>query len=197
MKKVKSVDDYIASVEGWGEALEKLRSILLDTELEETVKWGGPVYAFDGKNVAGIGAFKSYFGLWFFQGALLKDYQNKLVNAQEGKTQALRQWRINSIEEIDEKLIKQYVTEAIQNQKEGRQIKPAKNKPLDIPAELAQAFEKNKLLKKAFDQFSLSKQREFTEYIGEAKREATRLARLEKSIPMILEGIGMNDKYRG
>ena len=102
MKKTKTVEDYIAGNGEWTEALEKLRSILLDTEMEETVKWGAPVYTIDGKNVVGIGAFKSYVGLWFFQGVFLKDKEKVLVNAQEGKTKALRQWRFSGSGEMDE-----------------------------------------------------------------------------------------------
>lgn len=196
MKKDKTVDDYLAKKEEWSEALALLRSILLEMELEETVKWGAPVYTSEGKNIVGIGAFKSYVGLWFFQGALLKDSAGKLMNAQEEKTKAMRQWRFDSLEAIDKKLIKQYVAEAIQNQQAGREIKPAKNQPLNLPDELTAAFAENPTLKKCFDQLSLSRQREFSEYIGEAKRTETRASRLQKSIPLILDKKGLHDKYR-
>ena len=61
----------------------------METELLETIKWGVPVYTLNDKNVLGMGAFKSYVGIWFFQGAFLDDPQKKLINAQEGKTKAL------------------------------------------------------------------------------------------------------------
>ncbi len=195
MKNIKTVEDYIAGTGEWTEALEKLRSILLDTEMEETVKWGAPVYTIDGKNVVGIGAFKSYFGLWFFQGVFLKDKENVLVNAQEGKTKALRQWRFNSISEMDEKLIKKYVLEAIENQRAGLELKPEK-KQLVLPDELAQALKANADLKKAFQKLTPGRQKEYAEYISEAKRAETRQSRLEKCEPLILKGIGLNDKYR-
>ena len=113
MKKPRTVDDFIESQEQWKEPLIRLRSILLSTELEETVKWNFPVYTLKGHNVAGLGAFQSYVGIWFFQGALLKDKHQRLVNAQEGKTQAMRQLRFYSAEEIDEQLVKEYLAEAI------------------------------------------------------------------------------------
>lgn len=196
MKRFKTVDDYIANNSQWQNALIKLRDILLSTELEETVKWGSPVYTINGKNVAGLGAFKSYVGIWFFQGAFLKDEKKKLINAQEGKTKGLRQWRFDNIDEIDQDLIKAYVFEAIENQKKGKEIKPSKGKALVIPAELESVLNQNKALQIQFNELSLFCRREYAEYISEAKREATKFRRLEKIIPMIMERVGLNDKYK-
>lgn len=196
MKNAKTVDEFLARQESWVPLLEKLRRILLSTELEETIKWGTPVYTLKRKNIVGIGAFKSYAGLWFFQGALLSDPKKILVNAQEGKTKALRQLRFYSIDEIDENVIRAYVDEAIENQKAGREIKPPKKKPITIPAELEQAMAEDEALKKSFGAFSHSHKREFAEYIDEAKRAETRQRRLEKVIPMIKSKGGLNDKYR-
>lgn len=101
MKRYKTVDDYVANAEQWQDELERLRGILRSTELTEDVKWGAPCYTFDGQNVVGLAGFKSYFGLWFHQGALLNDKNKALINAQEGATKALRQWRMNSAREIE------------------------------------------------------------------------------------------------
>ena len=193
------VDEYILKKEKWQKELHLLRSIFSDLPVDETIKWGAPVYVFQGKNVVGLAAFKSYFGLWFFQGALLKDKEKVFVNAQEGKTKAMLQWRFYSLEEIDTNLIKEYVLEAIENVKEGKEIKPVrKNKKtaLIIPLELFNALNKNPKLKEKFEFFSESKRREFAEYIIDAKRISTKESRLEKIIPMILKGEGLNDKYR-
>ena len=197
MKRYKSPEEYIASNKDWQQSLILLRDILLDTQMTETVKWGVPVYTFQEKNIVGIGAFKSYVGLWFFQGALLKDKQKKLINAQEGVTKALRQWRFNSVKEIesDLKTIKQYLEEAILNQKQGKEIKSERKKPLDIPKELNGLFKQNKKVKESFNSLSLSKQREYAEYIIEAKRDETKQKRLSKIAPLILKGKGLNDKY--
>ncbi len=189
------VEAYIDKKEQWSAELRILRKTLNDLPLEETVKWGAPTYTFKGKNIVGMAAFKNYFGLWFFQGALLKDADKKLMNAQEGKTQAMRQWRFSSIEEINVELIRSYALEAIENQKAGKAIKP-KKKPLIIPELLQEALDSNVTLKQNFEAFSLSHKREYADHISEAKREATKRSRLEKIIPMILENVGLHDKYR-
>lgn len=196
MKNSKTVDEFLKNQVIWTEELHLLREILLKSGLTETIKWGQPNYELRGKHIVGLGAFKSYFGLWFHQGALLKDDQKKLLNAQVGKTVAMRQWRFDSAEEIDEKLILQYVAEAVENQKAGIEIKPVKRKPLIIPQELQKAFDSNPEVKTSFDLFGLTQKREYAEYIESAKREETRKNRIEKITPMILKRIGLNDKYR-
>ncbi|MEM7106158.1 MAG: YdeI/OmpD-associated family protein [Bacteroidota bacterium] len=198
MKRYKTVDAFIEESGNWKDALVYLRKILNETELEETVKWGAPTYTINKKNVVGLGAFKSYAGLWFFQGALLSDKNRKLINAQKGITKALRQWRFDSVEEIkaNESVIRLYVDEAIENQKKGKEIKPAKNKPLIVPVELTNRFSNDASLRESFDSLTLTKKREYAEYIASAKREETKLRRLDKIIPMILEGVGLNDKYK-
>ena len=159
------------------------------------MKWGIPTYCLKNKNVAGIGAFKSYAGLWFFNGSFLKDEEKKLINAQEGKTKGMRQWRFEVLKEIDEALVKSYIEEAIQNQKDGKEIKPEK-KPLIIPDELNEALASDSQLSEAFEALSLSCKREYAEHIAEAKREETKLKRLDKIIPMIMDKVGLNDKYK-
>lgn len=191
-----SVDEFIAKQSNWQEVLTTFRKILLSTELEENIKWGAPVYSLKEKNVVGMGVFKSYLGLWFFQGAFLKDPKKILVNAQDGKTKAQRQLRFTSEDQIDFGVVKAYIHEAIQNQKAGKEFKPDLKKPIIIPSEMRSALEKDIDLKYAFDTFTPGKKREFAEYISEARQEATRLKRLEKVILMIREGIGLNDKYR-
>ena len=196
MKRFKTVDEYIDHFEEYQRELKLLRKTALSVGLEETVKWGAPVYTVNGKNVLGLGAFKSYVGLWFHQGALLKDKSKKLLNAQEGKTKALRQWRFDSFEEMDAKLIRSYMEEAVANQQAGKEIKPERKKPLVIPDELAAALDDDPKLKACFEEFTLGKKREFADHISEAKRAETKTKRLEKIIPMILEKKGLHDKYR-
>ena len=192
----KLVDQYLLKHKEWQLELTFLRDVLCSLSLKEEVKWGIPVYTINGKNVVGLGAFKSYVGLWFYQGALLADNEKVLVNAQEGKTRAMRQWRFTSVKELNKNLISKYVNEAIANQKQGREIKPAKAKAAAIPNELLTALKLDKRLKKAFESFPPYKQKEYAEYITEAKRLSTKAARLEKIKPMILAAIGLNDKYR-
>lgn len=196
MKKVSSVEEYIEENSHFGEALSLLRDLINTTELEETLKWNAPVYTLNGKNVVGLGAFKNHFGIWFFNGVFLKDKDNLLEQAQE-KTKGLRQMRFESIDDIDKHAVLAYVTEAIENQKLGKEIKPEKKgKTIVIPKELQIALETNKNFQSAFKALTPGKQREYCEYIELAKQEKTKMSRLEKIKPMILKGVGLNDKYK-
>lgn len=197
MKKATSVEEYIETSENFSDALTLLREIMCSTEMEETLKWSAPVYTVSGKNVIGLGAFKKHFGIWFYNGVLLKDNHKLLTNAQEGKTKALRQMKFSSIDEIDKNIVLEYVKEAIENQKAGKEIKPDRTKKeLTIPDELKNILKENLNLKDCFESLAPYKQREYCEHIASAKREATKLSRLEKIVPMILEGKGLNDKYK-
>lgn len=196
MKRYSSAEEFIENNPEWSDLLNELRAILLNTELEETIKWGVPVYTINGKNVVGLGAFKNHAGIWFYQGVFLKDEQQKLVNAQEGKTKGLRQWRFDDNVLEDKILVKSYVLEAIENQKLGKEIKPERNKEVVLPELLKVAFKDEKGLKDAFEALTKGKQREYAEHIESAKREATKLSRLEKIRPMILDGKGLHDKYK-
>jgi uncharacterized protein YdeI (YjbR/CyaY-like superfamily) len=179
----------------WEEELLLLKSIIDKTELKETTKWGGPVYVYQKKNVLGLGGFKDYFTIWFFNGVFLKDEKKKLINAQEDKTKSLRQWRFTSKEEVNERDILEYIAEAIENEKQGKIIKPSKKEAI-VSELLEKEMIQNPALAEAFKKFAPYKQYEFLEYIESAKQEKTKLARIEKLIPMILENIGLNDKYR-
>jgi len=182
-------------VNKWEEELLFLKSIIDKTELVETIKWGGPVYVFNKKNVVGIGGFKEYFTIWFFNGVFLKDEKKKLINAQEDKTKSLRQWRFTSKEEVNETEVLAYILEAIENEKQGKIIKPSKKETI-VSELLEKEMSQNKVLAEAFQKFSPYKQYEFLEYIETAKQQKTKLSRIEKVIPMILGNIGLNDKYR-
>ena len=191
------VEEYLSKKDKWRKELELLRTVFKELPVEETIKWGAPTYVYKGKNIVSLSAFKNYCGLWFFQGALLKDEQKVLYNAQDGKTKAMLQWRFNSVDEIDIDLIKQYVFEAINNVKAGKEIKPDRTKKeLIIPEELAKELALNSEFKTQFESLTNGKQREYADYISEAKREVTKLKRLQKIIPMIICGVGLNDKYK-
>jgi len=196
MKKVNSVEEYIEVHSHFGEALTLLRQIINSTELEETLKWSAPVYTLNGKNVLGLGAFKNHFGIWFFNGVFLKDEKHLLSAAQE-TTKGLRQMRFESLSEIDKNAVLSYVKEVIENQKLGKELKPEKKgKEVMIPKALNETFKTNSVLHDAFKSLTPFKQREYAEYIDTAKRAETKQSRLEKIVPMILKGIGLNDKYK-
>ncbi len=197
MSDAAKIEAYIEKHSNWKEALSELRAVLKQTEAVETVKWGIPTYTVNGKNVMGIGAFKNHFGLWFFNGSFLSDPKGVLRNAQEGKTRGMRQLNWNSLDEVDLDMVRTYALEAIENQKQGKEIKPQRTtKKLLVPEELKAGFEEDKHLKAAFDKLTPGRQREYADHIGSAKQEKTRLSRLEKCRPMIMSGKGLHDKYK-
>lgn len=191
------VDDYIKRYTGRDNIFMKLRGLLLKFEdLNECVKWNMPLYTYQNKNLIGLGVFKHFTSLWFYNGSHLKDKTRKLLSAQEGKTQNLRQWRFESLEEIDEALITSYIEEAIEIAGSSQKSSTIKPKKTNIPASLKEALDKDIALKNAFDAFPPYKQKEFIEYIVEAKRDSTKTKRLAKILPLIKSATGLNDKYR-
>ena len=196
MKRYQSVDDYIAGSAGWRDELCKLRAILAATELEETVKWGMPCYTHRGKNVVALAAFKSYVGLWFFQGALLQDQRSVLINAQQGKTKSQRQWRFENLQEIKPRFVKAYIAEAMRVAEQDQHVPHEQKKPTQVPTELAAALGQSARAEKCFAALTAGRQRDYADYIATAKREATKVKRLAKIMPMILRQVGLNDEYR-
>ena len=196
MKRAKTADAYYAEAPQWRDEIAVLRKVLLASGLVEEIKWGAPCYTLNGANVIGLGAFKSYFGLWFYQGALLADKDNVLTNAQEGRTQAMRQWRMTSAEDIRPAVLKRYVSQAVKLAKSGVKIEKAPPKKLVMPAELKAALDKDAKTKAAFTALTPGRQRDYADYVGGAKQAATRQRRLDKILPMIKAGVGLNDKYR-
>jgi uncharacterized protein YdeI (YjbR/CyaY-like superfamily) len=182
-------------VNKWEEELLFLKSIIDKTELVETIKWGAPIYVYNKRNVIGIGGFKDYFAIWFLNGVFLKDEKKKLINAQEDKTKSLRQWRFTSKDEVNEKEVLEYILEAIENEKQGKILKPTKKEAI-VSELLQKEMDLNPALAAAFQKFTPYKQYEFLEYIESAKQEKTKITRIEKVIPMILSNIALNDKYR-
>lgn len=189
------VDHYIEAKSAWATELTQLREIFLSTGMEETVKWGGPVYTFDGKNVGGIAAFKNHCGIWFFNGVFLKDKHGLLVNAQE-KTKALRQMRFNRGDNIPSDIVREYIFEAIENEKKGLKVAPSKPGKFEMSPYLLTAMDTDNKLLDNYNALTPGKQKEYSNYISEAKQEKTKVTRLEKIKPMIAAGVGLHDKYK-
>ena len=126
----------------------------------------------------------------------MTDDENVLINAQEGKTKALRQWRMDSVAAIRPAIIKRYVKESIGHVNQGREIKADRSKPIVVPEEMQKAMRKYKGATAAFRALRPGLQREYADYIASAKRADTRQRRIEKILPMIVAGVGLNDKYR-
>ncbi len=196
MKKAK-VDAYLETLDAdERQALELVRGILLELGMQEDLKWGRPVYSMDGINLVGFAVFKSYIGLWFFQGALLGDPHRVLVNAQEGKTQSMRQWRFSTPEALKARLeqIREYIREA--GQKALNPVKRTSVKTVQEPTaepEFDRFLDARPGLRKIFEALAPSHQREYLQYYREAKRPETRSRRLEKMAGMLLERAGKPD----
>ncbi|HBB91119.1 MAG: hypothetical protein A2X22_07040 [Bacteroidetes bacterium GWF2_49_14] len=192
-----NADIYFESLEAWKPELEKIRKIILSCDLQEELKWGTPMYTFLGSNIIGIHGFKQHFALWFNNGVFLSDPYKLLISAGE-KTKSLRQIRLKTMEELKaiEKIISEYIHEAIEVEKAGLKIKPDINALLTLPEELQSKLDADQLLAAAFRAITPGRRKEYAEYIAEAKQPETREKRLVKIIPMILQGIGLNDKYK-
>ena len=198
MEKSEKVERYFTEEHHFRKAIGQLRVLALKTEMEETFKWMFPTYTLKGKNVIAICKFKKHFGLWFFNGVFHSDPEGVLENAQEGKTQAMRHWKFSSLEDINKTKVLAYINEAVENQKKGLKLIPKKKESvkLVIPILLRDALNKNLKVKDAFEKLSPYNKKEFSEYINNAKKEKTKLSRLENILPMIVEGKGLNDMYR-
>jgi uncharacterized protein YdeI (YjbR/CyaY-like superfamily) len=194
----KKIETYFEQEHLFKKEITILRNLAHKTEAIETFKWHAPVYTINNKNVFWIARFKNHFGLGFFNGMLLSDPKKVLENAQEGKTQAMRHWKFTANDEIDEEGVLSYMIEALENQKKGIDTKPIKKKKAKtpIPEILQEALNGNEQLGKGFEALSPYKQNEYASYIAEAKQEKTKLSRLKKIIPLLMEGKGLNDSYR-
>jgi len=187
------VDAFFKKNRKWQRESEKLRTILLACPLTEELKWGEPCYTFENKNIVLIGAFKEYVTLLFFKGALLSDPHGLLVAP--GKTQAARQIRFTSLREIAARqaVLKSYVLEAIEAEKAGLKVVLKKHEDYKVPQELQIRLDAMAALKTAFEALTPGRQRAYFFHISKPKQAATRQSRVEKCIPLILAGKGLND----
>ena len=189
-----NVDFYFSKAKKWQEELEKLRMIVLDSGLIEELKWGCPCYTFQNTNIVLIHGFKEYCALLFFKGALLHD-PNGILIQQTKNVQAARQVRFTNVQEIVkmEKILKAYVYEAIEVERAGLKVKLKKTSEYKIPEEFQKKLDKIPALKTAFDALTPGRQRAYIFYFSQAKQSKTRQARVEKYVPQILKGKGLDD----
>jgi len=178
----------------WNAEIAAMRRVLAGFAMEEECKWGKPTYTVDGKNILILQGFKQYFGLGFFQGALLKDPKKVLV--QLGQVHAGRVMKFTSAKEITAQAatIKAYVREAIAVEKAGLRMKPKKTSDVPVPEELTERFRKDPRFKRAFDALTPGRQRSYLYHFAAAKQSATRMARIEKAMPAIFEGRGFLER---
>jgi uncharacterized protein YdeI (YjbR/CyaY-like superfamily) len=188
------VDFYFDKAGKWQEAIEKLRTIILDCGLNEELKWGTPCYTFENSNIVLIHTFKEYCALLFFKGALLSDPNGILVQQTEN-VQSARQIRFTNAREIGKMktTLKAYIYEAIEVEKAGLKVKFKKTKEFKTPEEFQKKLDKNRALKTAFEALTPGRQRGYLLYFSSAKQTQTRESRIEKYMPQILKGKGLED----
>lgn len=194
------VEAYYAKEHHFKKGIEILRNLALKANAQEFFKWQAPVYGVDGKNVFWIARFKNHFGIGFFNGVFLSDPKNVLINVQKDKTMAMRHWHFKSVDGIDENGVLTYIIESLENQRKGvvltQKQKTKKKKKVVVPQLLKNALHQDPKTNEIFRKLSPYKQAEYSEYIADAKQEKTKLSRLDKILPMIAGGKGLNDMYR-
>jgi uncharacterized protein YdeI (YjbR/CyaY-like superfamily) len=188
------VDAFLKREDKWRPEFEKLREILLDCGLTEDLKWGQPCYEVDGKNVALIHGFKEYCAILFHKGALLRDPKGVLIQ-QTKNVQSARQIRFTSVKDVTklEKTLKAYVRKAMEIERAGLKVEFKKTEELELPEEFESRLAKNAKLRAAFAALTPGRQRGYIFHFSQPKLPATRAARVEKNIPRILQGLGLDD----
>jgi len=188
------VDFYFIQEKKWQQELEKLRTIILDCQLTEELKWGVPCYTFQKSNIVLIHVFKEYCAILFVKGALLNDVGGILVQQTEN-VQAARQVRFTNVDEIVElePILKAYIHEAVEVEKAGLNVNFKKTTEFSIPEELQHKLDEIPAFKTAFDALTPGRQRAYLLYFSAPKQSKTREARVEKCTEQILNGKGLDD----
>jgi len=189
------VDFFFSKAKEWREEFDKLRTIALGCGLTEELKWGCPCYTFQKRNIVLIHGFKEYCALLFFKGALLKDARRILIQQTEN-VQAARQIRFTSVREIVKlkAILNAYIKEAIEVEKAGLRINYKKTSEFKIPKEFQNKLKEIPGLKTAFAALTPGRQRAYLFYFSQPKQSKTRESRVEKCMPDILIGKGLNDQ---
>ncbi len=188
------VDWYFTKNKDWQTEIEVMRTIALDCGLTEELKWGCPSYLYKGDNIVLIHVFKEYCAYLFFKGVLLKDKKSILIQ-QTKNVQSARQIRFKGVKEIVtmKATLKAYIHEAIEVEKAGLKVQMKKTKEFEMPEEFEKRLKKNAALRKAFNALTPGRQRGYLLYFSSAKQAKTRESRIEKYIPQILVGKGVDD----
>ena len=189
------LDAWFAKARTWHDERVALRAVLLDCGLDEALKWGKPTYTHDGANVVLIMPLKDTCALLFMKGALLKDPKGLLIQPGEN-SQSARQMRFTSSAQVAklEKAIKGFIKQAVDVEKAGLKVVFKKSTDLVYPPEFQDKLDRNTALREAFQRLTPGRQRQYHLYFTGAKQSATRESRVEKAIPLILDGVGLNDR---
>lgn len=188
------VDFFFDKATKWQEELEQMRTIVLECQLTEELKWGNPCYLYHDSNVVLIHAFKEYCAFLFFKGALMKDTDGILIQQSEN-VQAARHIRFTNLKEIIDlkAVLKTYIYQAIEIEKAGLKVQLKKTSDFPVSEEFQKKLDENANLKKAFETLTPGRQRAYLLNFSQPKQAKTREARVEKHIQNILDGKGLND----
>ncbi len=188
------VDWFFEKEEKWRSEVAEMRKIVLDCHLTEDLKWGCPCYTYEKKNIVLIHVFKEYCAFLFFKGALMKDPKKILIQQTEN-VQSARQVRFTNVKEIKALAsdLKKYIFQAVEVEESGEKVELKKTKEFAVPEELTAKFKKDPALEKAFGELTPGRQRAYILHFSQPKQAATRESRIEKCVPLIMEGKGLND----
>lgn len=189
------VDAYIARQRDFARPiLEYARALVHRTcpDVVETLKWSSPAFVYRGEILAGMAAFKEHatFGFW----------KGELVTGSRGEGAMGSFGRLASLADLpDDATLEGFVAKAMAladaGVKQPRVLKHPKPS-LEPPADLAEALAGNTAAKATFDALRPSGQREYVEWLTEAKRAETRARRLAQTVEWLAEGKPRNWKYQ-
>lgn len=193
MEHFDGVDDYVDASEQWPDEVAALRDVLVGCDLVETIKWGKPCYTHGGGNIALMQEFKDFLALMFFKGGLLDD-PDSVLEDQGPNSRSARRMRFTSVDDVTcrAETIEAYVARAIEVEASGAEVGPTPE--LDLVEELRQRLDDDPALKEAFEALTPGRQRGYNLHVADAKQAKTRIARIEKHAPRILEGKGLHDR---
>lgn len=181
-------------VHQWTPILEQLRQFLLETELVEERKWGMPTYTLNGKNVLMLAVFNESCALSFLKGILIEDPEG-LLEFPGPSSQHAKFLRFTSNDQVTprETWIRNFIRQAIDFEKKGTKVEAPRQTGMEIPDELTEKFNEHEGLEKAFFALTPGRQRGYLIHFTGAKQSATKLSRIEKFVPKIMDGKGMLD----
>lgn len=189
------IDDYIENLPSFSKEISQIiRSVIHKSEQDifEDWKWNRPIFSTN-KMVCGFSAHKNHVSLTFFEGAIMSD-KHQLFSG-DCSAQKTRTIKFETASEINKNQLFDYFKEAfllniVSNKK------TVKSKEIEIPELLKNAFKKNKLAEINFENMAYTYRKEYARHISEAKRETTKLSRLEKVISNLEKNIKMHEQYK-
>lgn len=203
--KDKRIDEYIEKAQPFAKPILKhLRKLIHKgcPEVQETIKWSFASFDYKGL-LCSFAAFKQHCAFGFWKSALLNDAKNVLQErANQGGEAMGNLGRITSMKDLPvDAVILDFIKQAKKLNDDGvklpsrKKVSEKEKNELEIPPKLISALKKNKMAKETFEAFSYSNKKEYSEWIQEAKTEATREKRITAALEMLEAGKSRNWKY--